>query len=52
MSPMKIYLNGLKRFTKNKNRYDAPKIYKRIQKEGYSCSIKRVQRLMKEAGIQ
>lgn len=36
----------------SKGRYGAPKIHKLLQKEGYSCSIKRVQRLMKEAGIQ
>ncbi len=37
---------------KSKGRYGAPKIHARLQQEGYSCRIKRVQRLMKEAGIQ
>lgn len=37
---------------KSKGRYGAPKIQARLQQEGYSCSIKRVQRLIKEAGIQ
>ncbi|KIO69850.1 hypothetical protein B4064_1133 [Caldibacillus thermoamylovorans] len=36
----------------SKGCYGAPKIHKLLQKEGYSCSIKRVQRLMKEAGIR
>ena len=36
----------------SKGRYGAPKIHEILQKEGYSCSIKRVQRLMRQAGIQ
>ena len=36
----------------SKGRYGSPKIHKHLQKEGYSCSIKRGQRLIKEAGIQ
>lgn len=36
----------------SKGRYGAPKIHKLLQKEGYSCSMKQVQRLMKEAGIR
>ncbi|WP_427136950.1 IS3 family transposase [Psychrobacillus psychrodurans] len=36
----------------SKGIYGAPKIHRVLLKEGYSCSIKRVQRLMKQAGIQ
>ena len=36
----------------SKGRYGAPKIHEILQKEGYLCSIKRVQRLMRQAGIQ
>ena len=36
----------------SKGRYGAPKIHILLQKKGYSCSMKRVQRLMKEAGIR
>lgn len=36
----------------SKGIYGAPKIHRALLKEGYSCSIKRVQRLMKQAGIQ
>lgn len=36
----------------SKGRYGAPKIYAQLQKEGYQGSLKRVQRLMKQAGIQ
>ncbi|WP_425431906.1 IS3 family transposase [Gracilibacillus ureilyticus] len=36
----------------SKGRYGAPKIHRELLKEGYSCSLKRVQRLMKQAGIQ
>nr|BAA01402.2 hypothetical transposase [Geobacillus stearothermophilus] len=38
--------------TESKQRYGAPKIHFSLQKEGYSVSLKRVQRLMKEAGIK
>ena len=36
----------------SKKRYGAPKIYKALQKQGYTISLKRVQRLMKKAGIK
>ena len=36
----------------SKGRYGAPKVHRKLLKEGYSCSLKRVLRLMKEAGIQ
>lgn len=36
----------------SKGRYGAPKIHKQLEQKGYSCSLKRVQRLMKEAGLQ
>jgi putative transposase len=36
----------------SKGRYGAPKIYVMLKKEGYTCSMKRVQRLMKQAGIK
>lgn len=36
----------------SKQRYGAPKIHQNLQKEGYSVSLKRVQRLMKRAGIR
>lgn len=38
--------------TESKQRYGAPKIHKNLLKEGYLASLKRVQRLMKKAGIQ
>ncbi|MCT2536221.1 IS3 family transposase [Aquibacillus koreensis] len=36
----------------SKQRYGAHKIYESLKKEGYNVSIKRVQRLMKKAGIR
>ena len=36
----------------SKRRYGAPKIHKELQKQGYTISLKRVQRLMKKAGIK
>jgi len=36
----------------SKGRYGAPKIFEILKKEGYTGSINRVQRLMKQAGIQ
>lgn len=36
----------------SKGRYGAPKIHKQLEQKGYSCSLKRVQRLVKEAGLQ
>ncbi|MEQ6378786.1 IS3 family transposase, partial [Bacillaceae bacterium S4-13-56] len=36
----------------SKQRYGALKIYESLKKEGYNVSIKRVQRLMKKAGIR
>jgi len=36
----------------SKQRYGAPKIHYLLTKEGYQVSIKRVQRLMKKAGIR
>jgi len=33
-------------------RYGAPKIFEKLRKEGYTGSIKRVQRIMKKAGIR
>lgn len=36
----------------SKGIYGATKIHRALLKEGYSCSIKRVQRLKKQAGIQ
>jgi len=38
--------------TESKQRYGAPKIHRILIEEGSRVSIKRVQRLMKEAGIQ
>lgn len=38
--------------TESKQRYGAPKIHFILQEEGYSVSLKRVQRLMKAADIQ
>ncbi len=38
--------------TESKQRYGAPKIHHSLQKEGYRLSLKRVQRLMKKAGIR
>lgn len=38
--------------TESKQRYGAPKIHFILQQEGYSASLKRVQRLMSEAGIR
>lgn len=38
--------------TKSKQRYGAPKIHKTLIGEGFHVSLKRVQRLMKQAGIQ
>ena len=38
--------------SESKERYGAPKIHHILCKEGYHVSIKRVQRLMKEAGIR
>jgi len=38
--------------TESKQRYGAPKIHFILQQEGYSVSLKRVQRLMKAADIQ
>nr|WP_205001934.1 IS3 family transposase [Scopulibacillus daqui] len=38
--------------TESKQRYGAPKIHFILQKEGYMVSLKRVQRLMKKAGIR
>lgn len=32
----------------SKGRYGAPKIHKQLEQKGYSCSLKRVQRLMVE----
>ena len=37
--------------TESKERYGAPKIHHLLEEEGYKVSIKRVQRLMKAAGI-
>ncbi|MBG9983255.1 IS3 family transposase [Aerococcaceae bacterium DSM 111020] len=36
----------------SKKRYGAPKIHKELEKEGYSISLKQVQRLMKKVGIR
>src|SRR5690625_5355621 len=36
----------------SKKRYGAPKIHKILEKQGHKISFKRVQRLMKKAGIQ
>lgn len=36
----------------SKGRYGAPKIHKELLRKGYLTSLKRVQRLMKEAGIR
>ena len=36
----------------SKKRYGAPKIHEKLKKQGYPISIKRVQRLMKKAGIK
>ena len=36
----------------SKKRYGAPKIHKALEKQGYSISLKRVQRLMRKAGIK
>ncbi len=38
--------------TESKQRYGAPKIHITLQKDGYLVSLKRVQRLMKKAGIR
>jgi putative transposase len=38
--------------SESKKRYGAPKIHQLLVKEGYQVSLKRVQRLMKKAGIQ
>ena len=37
---------------KSKKRYGAPKIHHELEKLGYTVSLKRVQRLMKKAGIR
>ncbi len=39
-------------YNDSKKRYGAPKIHRVLQKKGYHVSLKRVQRLMKKAGIQ
>lgn len=36
----------------SKERYGAPKIHEMLEKQGHKISLKRVQRLMKEAGIR
>ncbi|MGN7403249.1 IS3 family transposase [Cytobacillus praedii] len=36
----------------SKGRYGAPKIHYLLRKEGFQVSIKRVQRLMKQAGVR
>src|SRR5699024_6417362 len=36
----------------SKKRYGAPKIHRQLVTKGYQISLKRVQRLMKKAGIQ
>jgi putative transposase len=36
----------------SKGRYGAPKIHEKLKQKGFTCSIKRVQRLMKQAGIK
>ncbi|OAK71407.1 integrase [Lederbergia galactosidilytica] len=36
----------------SKKRYGAPKIHEMLEKQGYNISLKRVQRLMKKAGIR
>ena len=36
----------------NNRRYGAPKIHKQLEKKGYQVSLKRVQRLMRKAGIK
>lgn|SRR5579875_1658767 len=38
--------------TESKQHYGAPKIHHSLQKEGYRLSLKRVQHLMKKAGIR
>jgi len=39
-------------YEESKKRYGAPKIHNVLEKEGYYVSLKRVQRLMNEAGIR
>ena len=38
--------------TASNKRYGAPKIHRKLQRKGYKVGIKRVQRLMKKAGIR
>lgn len=38
-------------FEENKGRYGAVKLQKAIEKKGYPCSLKRVQRHMKKLGL-
>lgn len=39
-------------YEESKKRYGAPKIHRLLEREGYSVSLKRVQRLMAELGIR
>jgi transposase InsO family protein len=39
-------------YTESKRRYGAPKIQKRLRKEGFTVSLKRVQRLMRRANLR
>ena len=39
-------------YEESKKRYGAPKIHETLEKQGHKISLKRVQRLMKKAGIQ
>lgn len=49
----KMLTQEIKRiYTESKQRYGAPKIHYILQTKGFRVSLKRVQRLMKEAGIR